>query len=62
MTRSEAGTSALNVNVSPDSEVVKGVGEEYPFILRGKIKGGWYKFKQQSTPTSTLSILPVSRA
>ena len=37
MTWPEAGPPALNVNVSSDPEVVQGVREEYPFILRSKI-------------------------
>ena len=39
MTGSEAGAPALNVNVSPDPEVVQRIREEYPFILRSKTMG-----------------------
>ena len=37
VTGAEARAPALNVYVSPNPEVVQGVGEEYPFILRSKI-------------------------
>ena len=36
VTWSEAGAATLNVNVSSDPEVVQGVREEDPFVLRSK--------------------------
>ena len=37
VTGAEARAPALNVYVSPNPEVVQGVGEEYPFILPGNL-------------------------
>ena len=58
VTGAEAGTS-VQVNVSPHSEIVQRIGEEYPFILDTNINK---VFLRPSNITSTLRILPVSRA